>query len=228
MNSYSLRHYHLRNFASGCRWFIGLLCSALVVACGSRTELLSGAAAGGNTASGNAGSGGGSIATGGSTPQSSTILFELRFISDVPESIYVNQTDSAWLNNGHWLTLRRNGKIIRKADACEICSCSQCPNCPVCGAPCQAVTEITNGGKTEWLWSGKEYPSEPCPSAPETSCLNEVIAPAGSYTAEFCWGLTFEGTPPCAVYVSQEYCAEVSFQIPEPDGLVDYLVNNSG
>jgi len=161
-------------------------------------------------------------------PPPNTILFRLSFISDVPESIWVNQTDSAWLAGGHWLTITRGGATIRKAPACEQCMCDACPNCPICGAPCPTVDEVASGSSVEWEWSGLEYPSVPCPADQSQSCQQPTTAPAGSYSARFCWGLSYEGTPPCPAEITSEACQEVPFTVPDPDGLVEHLVDHGG
>lgn len=163
-----------------------------------------------------------------STPPPTTVLFRLSFISDVEESIYVDETSPSWLSTGFWLGIVwPDGVNARKAPACELCMCDSCPNCPVCGAPCDTVTEIPTGESTEWLWDGMRYRTAECPSAPEP-CQQPEAAPAGSYTAEFCWGLTYEGELPCPAQVVEVHCADVSFTYPDSDGLVEHVVNNGG
>lgn len=170
-----------------------------------------------------------STGTGGAPPAPpDTIVFQLTFISDIPESIFVNETDFAWLS-GHWLTIYYgNGALLRKAPRCEICSCDECPNCPICGAPCPTVTEIQAPGQVEWLWSGHTYPEQACPADETERCQASVPAAPGSYTAQFCWGTSFTGTLPCPADIFDEHCAEVSFTYPDADGLVEYVLNNSG
>jgi len=226
---------------SGAQWIAGVRLAGwmvaaaatvvLVVACGARGQLSTEyEAAGGTSAVGGQGGTAGTTTqpvggSGGAPPWPT--LFVITFISDVDESIWVNETDAAWLN-GHWLTLERGGEILRKAKACEICACDECPNCPICGAPCPTATEIPSPGSVEYAWSGYEYRDADCPSAPQETCLEEVAAPAGSYVAEFCWGTSFEGSPPCPADVVDVQCAEVTFQHPDPDGVVEFVVNNGG
>ncbi len=214
---------------SGVMVLVVVLC-VLVLACGSRSQGFFDEA--GVGAAGAGGQGGTTSTTtepqggsGGSSP--SETRFVLSFISDVEESIWVNETDPAW-TSGHWLTIERGGTAIRKSMACETCSCDECPNCPVCGQPCPTAIEVVSGGAADYLWSGFEYPSADCPSAPGQTCLDQVAAPAGTYTAVFCWGLSYEGTPPCPADVVDIHCAEVQFVHPDPDGLVEYLVNHGG
>ena len=196
-----------------------LACSSTV-----QTKQGSGGSGGGSSDAGPDGGEGGS-SVGGSAPTST--VFRLSFISDIPESIWANETDVAW-DGGHWLSIYRGGTTIRKAKACEICSCDQCPNCPVCGAPCPTATEIASGAHLDWTWSGLEYPSSTCPASPSDTCLAETVAPPGDYVAWFCWGTGFDGTPPCPAEVTDVVCAEVPFQHPDPDGLVEHVVNNGG
>jgi hypothetical protein len=158
----------------------------------------------------------------------SSISFVLHFISDIPESIWVDETDDAWLASGHWLTILRGGAPIRKAQACEYCSCDDCPSCPICGAPCPTVAEIPEGGSVEYEWGGLEYPFAPCPDDTATECLQETVAPPGHYTARFCWGLDVEGTPPCPAEVREVRCDEVDFEVPERDGVVEFTVDHGG
>jgi hypothetical protein len=207
---------------------LAVIVGVLVLACSARSELFadetgSGAAAG-------AGGQGGTTTqpqggNGGSAP--SETRFVLSFISDIPESIWVNETDPAW-TTGHWLTIERGGAAIRKAHACEYCSCGDCPNCPICGQPCPTAIEVESGQQAEYVWSGFEFPAADCPSAPQQTCLEQVAAPPGSYTAVFCWGWSYEGTPPCPADVVGLQCVDVPFVHPDPDGVVDYLVNNGG
>jgi len=210
---------------------IAVVAAVLALACGSRGQLPTEyEGAGGSTGTGGQGGTAGTttqpVGGSGGTPPWPT-LFKLGFISDVEESIWVNETDPAWLN-GHWLTIERGGEIIRKSKACELCACDECPNCPICGAPCPTAIEVPSGGDAGYEWTGYEWPSADCPSAPQETCLEQVPAPAGSYVAKFCWGLSFEGSPPCPADVVDVHCAEVPFQHPDPDGVVEYLVNNGG
>ena len=205
-------------------WLIA--CTLLAASCSSVDVVGSGTGAAGGLDAGTTSQHGGGGGDAGSPPASTR--FVLRFISDVPESIWADETDSAGLGTGHWLTILRDGSAIRKAPACEYCPCDDCPNCPVCGAPCPTATEIASGHELEWQWSGLEYTTSQCPVSPQDTCMAGVASPLGSYVARFCWGTSYTGTPPCPAEVIDVQCAEVPFQHPDPDGEVEYLVNNSG
>jgi hypothetical protein len=155
------------------------------------------------------------------------VRFVFRFISDIPESIWVNETDPAWVG-GHWLVILRDSAPIAKADNCGVCECEDCPACAVCGAPLPTVGEIPSGGSREWRWSGNEWRQTTCPGAPPAWCEEPVAAPAGSYAARFCWSTTVTGTPPSPAEVGELTCEDVPFDLPDYDGVVEYVLNWGG
>ncbi|MBI5501994.1 MAG: hypothetical protein HY907_17250 [Deltaproteobacteria bacterium] len=155
------------------------------------------------------------------------VTFRLRFISDIPESVWVAAWDAAY-PSGHWLSLSRDGAGFRKSPACDICMCDDCPGCPVCGAPCMEAVELRDGGSVEWFWPGFEYAQITCPAAPPATCQEERAASAGAYAARFCWGASVGGTSPCNEEILDPQCADVEFALPDPDGVVEYLIDHGG
>jgi hypothetical protein len=161
------------------------------------------------------------------TPPPASILFRLRFVSDVPgEGLFVAEWDAAHAS-GHWLTLLRDGAAFGKAAPCEICPCDDCPACPVCGAPCMDATTLLAGSSVEYRWDGNEYLGSTCPVAPPAQCFLAQAAPAGSYTARFCWG-TGVTNAPCDDEILDVTCQEVPFTVPDADGLVEYTIDWGG
>ncbi len=151
--------------------------------------------------------------------------FVLRLVSDVPETLYVTAWEAS-SRSGHWLTLLDGGAEFRKAESCGICDCDECPVCPMCGAPCMELAELTSGiGEVEYLWDGRRWESDgACGTMP---CEDSANVPAGSYTARFCWGDGRGGTAPCDEFLLGETCADVTFTLPDPDGVVEYVIRHT-
>jgi len=151
--------------------------------------------------------------------------FVLRLVSDVPEIVYVAAWEAS-STSGHWLTLLDGGAVFRKAESCGICDCDECPACAMCGAPCMELTELTSGtGEVEYLWDGRRWESDgACGSMP---CEDPDDVPAGTYTARFCWGDVRGGTLPCDEVLVGETCADVTFTLPDPDGVVEHVIRHT-
>ena len=151
--------------------------------------------------------------------------FVLRFISDIPETVYAAAWEAS-STSGHWLGLLDGATAMRKAESCGICDCVECPACAMCGAPCMELTAIENGGSVEYAWDGRRWvDAGTCGS---WTCEGPQPVPAGSYTARFCWGTGRGGSLPCDEILLGETCSDVTFTLPDPDGVVDFLINNSG
>jgi hypothetical protein len=73
-----------------------------------------------------------------------------------------------------------------------------------------------------------EWPNLECPESSDSRCLERVPAPDGAYTARFCWGGSPEGTDECEMEITNRRCEDVPFDLPVPDGVVDYTVNYAG
>ncbi|MBN1774027.1 MAG: hypothetical protein JXB32_22400 [Deltaproteobacteria bacterium] len=152
--------------------------------------------------------------------------FVLRLVSDIPETLYVAAWEASSAS-GHWLTLRDGGTAFRKAESCGICDCDECPACALCGAPCAELSELVAGtAGVEYLWDGRQWTTDgACGTLP---CEGPEPAPAGTYSARFCWGTARGGTLPCDEILVGETCADVSFTLPDPDGVVEYAIDNGG
>jgi hypothetical protein len=163
---------------------------------------------------------------GGTGPYATTFVF--RFVSDIPESMWLEETDRSMGTGGFWVGVLRDGEEIRTSNSCGICDCDECPSCAVCGAPCPTVVEVTHGGERRASWPGTEWVIRDCPRAAGTQCEAAVASPAGRYVARFCWGTGYDGTPPCPAELTDRHCADVEFDLPAPGGVVAYLLNNGG
>jgi hypothetical protein len=151
--------------------------------------------------------------------------FVLRFISDIPETVYIAGWEAS-STSGHWLTLLDGGTAMAKADSCGTCNCDECPVCSMCGAPCMELTPLASGGSVEYSWDGRRWETDgACGSMP---CEDPAEVPAGAYAARFCWGTGRGGSSPCDELLLGERCAEVSFTLPDADGVVEYVVDNGG
>ena len=160
--------------------------------------------------------------------ESGPITFRLHFISDIPESVWVDVTEPSWTGGGHWLTILRDDEPVRKAHDCAFCPCDECTGCGVCGAPLPAVEELATGGTVEWVWDRAEHLIEDCSGPGSTPCLAPSTAPDGAYVARFCWGLAVEGTPPGPAEVRDVHCGETAFELPAAGGVVEHTVDHGG
>lgn len=152
--------------------------------------------------------------------------FVLRLVSDIPETLYVASFEPS-STSGHWLTLSDRGTPFAKAENCAICDCAECPACSVCGAPCAQLSELVAGSAgVEYLWDGRKWTTDgACGDHP---CEAPEPVPAGTYSARFCWGTGRGGSSPCDEYLLGETCADVEFSLPDPDGVVEYVIDHGG
>lgn len=77
-------------------------------------------------------------------------------------------------------------------------------------------------------WDGFEHLITTCPVDPAASCRYPSAVPAGTYTARFCWGTSTSGATECLDAVEGEQCADVEFELPDADGVVEHVVNHGG
>lgn len=194
-------------------WVLALAAAAALPACGGRTESADGD--------------GDTDADGDGSPAAEPITFRLHLVSDVPETLYVDVTDASRPTGGHFLAILRGDEPIRKGDECASCPCDDCW-CAICGAPEPTVAELSTGGSVEWVWDGLERAAGTCDDGSAGRCEDEAPAPAGEYVARFCWSATVVGTPPAPAEIEGETCADEPFTIPEPDGLVEHMIDNRG
>jgi hypothetical protein len=149
------------------------------------------------------------------------VTFTFRFVSDIPESVWVDSTFNQSL-----VVVTRDGTELGLGNACG-CACDRCPACPQCDAPCPSVTEVPAGGTATYDWSGAEAVQRSCPASPASRCTEMVSAPAGDYVVRFCWGTGFEADD-CGDVLTSVECAEVPFTLPDDDGVVEYTLDSGG
>jgi len=152
--------------------------------------------------------------------------FVLRLVSDIPETFYVAAWDPS-VSEGHWLTLLDGGTVMAKADACDVCNCSDCPTCSTCGPPLCTIRELSAGtAGVEYLWDGRKWTTDGvCGDRP---CEVPESVPAGTYAARFCWAIGHDETASCADALVGVSCADVEFTLPDPDGVVEYVIEHGG
>ena len=150
------------------------------------------------------------------------VRFVFHFVSDVPESVWVDATFP-------WSLVRvtRGETVISLENWCA-CDCGECPGCMACDEPCPSVLEVPNGGQAEYQWNGLETVSLSCPAEPSSHCNDQVAAPAGSYVARFCWGTSVDGSLECGEGLLGTECVEVPFELPDADGVVEHTLNWGG
>ena len=149
------------------------------------------------------------------------VRFVFRFVSDVPESVWVDSTFD-WA----FVQVLRGDDHVRLENWCG-CSCDACPDCPMCDAPCPAVLEVPSDDEASYLWDGMETVSRACPARPESSCDEEIPASAGAYVARFCYGTGFESGV-CGEELTGRTCEDVPFELPAPGGEVGFTLDSGG
>lgn len=154
------------------------------------------------------------------------IVFEMFFLSDVPESIWV-EDGTPEMPDRFWISVLRDGEVVNISPICE-CPCDACPCDIDCALPCHATLEVELGSSVYYVWDGMEWPNLECPEDSASRCLERTPAPDGAYTARFCWGGAPEGTDECEMEITNRRCEDVPFDLPVPDGVVDYTVNYAG
>ncbi len=150
------------------------------------------------------------------------VRFFIRFVSDIPESVWVDTT-FPW----SFVSVHRDGDWVTLESWCA-CTCEECPACRLCERPCPSVLEVESWSEgAEHLWDGMETVERSCPSQPGSYCSEEVPAPAGSYVATICYGTGHEPDF-CGDSLTGVECEEVPFELPDPDGEVGFILNWGG
>lgn len=153
-----------------------------------------------------------------------SITFRLRFVSDIPESIYLQTSGLA----GHpeWITtLDAGANALKMFRPCEVCECGACDQCGVCGAAMPMVEAIESGADKTLEWTAVTFPWGSCSQG--RSCYRSSLLEPGGYTARFCWGSAADGTGPGHSIVGIT-CADVPFTFPVEGGVVSYTVDHGG
>jgi len=163
-------------------------------------------------------------------PPGPGITFVLGFITDIPmdEFLYA-QTSSESCTLG-WIGVLGGAGAVPMQSDCSICSCDECTGCAVCGMCMVAAERLASGDDVRYQWDGVVHERDTCqssPSGPSMPCENAASLEPGEYTARFCFGIGDENAYPDNI-ISDPICHDVVFTYPVPDGVVEYVVNNSG
>jgi len=153
-------------------------------------------------------------------PLPEMMRFAIEVSNDVPESIWV-QLSSGDGQIG-WVTVTGEDGRIYFIERCDIPQCDVPEG--VCGQGIGMVRDITGGtysGSIEMYWDGVTSIVEE-----EDDCEQRVQAPAGSYTASFCWSLnaTINSEDDPALGVPGELvdpiCQDIEFELYVDDEVV--------
>lgn len=145
-------------------------------------------------------------------------VFILHYLSDVPENVFVQTSDSLGLPS--WVRVRRKGQAVQLFDRCDVPSCAS-PG-PICGPALHQVLDITSGsavGQVAVVWDGKLRMTDP-----DKNCQFTDPAPDGAYDAEFCFGWDVTEGPEGKDV--KAYCDPQPFERPAVRVVHD--VNNGG
>ena len=145
------------------------------------------------------------------------VVFTFEHDSDIPESVYVQSSDSYGLPT--WVTVKKDDLSLIIFDRCDLPVCGE--ETGVCGEAIHRVEDVTGGeyeGEISLTWDGYIR-------VDEGDCWSHVPAEPGEYTAEFCFGYQFiEGDP--HVDVVNPQCYETQFTYPTEE--VVYHWSNGG
>lgn len=151
-----------------------------------------------------------------------SIRLALEVTNDVPESIWVQLNDSE--GQVAWVTVKNAaGDAVWFHERCSIEACENPSG--VCGLAEIQVRDITGStytGQIELYWSGQTSVFEGSPE-----CERREAAPAGAYTASFCWSLTAnlenttgDPTKGVAGTLANPVCQDVDFEFPKDEDVV--------
>jgi len=147
------------------------------------------------------------------------ISFVLNYVSDVPENVYVQQFGEHGAPD--WVRIRKDGKPVVAFDRCDT------PTCDSPGTICASVehrivnfTQNANKGNVALTWDGRLRTLDTA-----KGCMVATPAPAGNYTATFCFGSQVMATGSVGDVVSPT-CFDKPFTLPQK--AVVYTVNAGG
>lgn len=209
-------------------------CVLLLVlcACGAATSPIVGLDGGGSTRDAGAPSRDAGRADSGARLDAGTrpegLVFRLSFRSDVggADSIFAQQSTSSREGPG-WLSVRTAaGSSLAIVGRCDLCDCptagGRCVGCPVCGPPPDFVVQLFGTGDlVEHRWDGLVHDTATCDSGELALCsAPPTAAPPGDYVATFCWSTVATGVGMGAM-VGMSTCDDVTFHLPDDDGVVE-------
>lgn len=152
------------------------------------------------------------------------LVFRLRLVSDVPESVYLQA--SGMSGDPEWIGVRdASGAALAMFQPCELCACTECLRCGVCGMARPVVAEVVANSAYDLAWDARVFPRGNCGAS--TSCYRALDLAPGPYVARFCWADAVDGTGP-GHQVTGVTCADVPFVFPVAGGVVSHLVDHGG
>lgn len=156
-------------------------------------------------------------------PEPNPIQFILR-VADGGQAIWVDAIGGS-STNGRWRRINpEDPELFQTSASCHCDHCDGYGDCPMYDAMQPQVDEVRPGGRYSDEWNGLvPGPTRDCEGG-TTQCYQWEAAPNGEYIVRFCYGLGIDGTPPHDASLQDEHCEEVAFQIPEDDGVVEYIV----
>jgi len=135
------------------------------------------------------------------------VVLGIEYASDVPGDVWVQSGDEFGLPA--WVTVRHGADPILLFDRCDVPVCGSGGG--VCGAALPRVRSVTHGrasGGVFLVWDGRVRREDP-----SGNCRRREAAPAGAYTARFCFGYRFTGTEGVGT-VENPVCRDVEFTLP--------------
>jgi len=146
-------------------------------------------------------------------------VFGIRYVTDVPEDVYVQSSNDLGLPT--WVHVTQQGSKVELFDRCDIPKCGEPSG--VCGASQHQVVDITSGtyqGQVYLMWDGRQRKLDAA-----NHCMYAEPAGSGTYEAQFCLGWSI-GQSTIGTDVLNPQCYSVTFSYPA-DRVV-YEINNGG
>ena len=148
----------------------------------------------------------------------------LRYVTDVPENVYIQTGDDYGLPS--WAqVLGPDGNARLLFDQCDVPSCDN-PGGGVCGIAFRQVRNVTGGtysGQAWLTWDGRFRVLDEA-----KGCRNAVAAAAGGYTLRVCFGWgTVDSAGGNGPDVKNPQCHDVPFTLPD-DTQVAFNANFGG
>ncbi|MFH1808326.1 MAG: hypothetical protein ABIJ09_06270 [Pseudomonadota bacterium] len=142
----------------------------------------------------------------GADPQ--PLSLGLRYNTDVPEEVYVQTSDDGGAPG--WVQLWKDNRPLVMVDRCDVTFCDSldCEGCCAAVGPMvHSLTHSTDSGQIWQSWDGylREFDES-------RDCWVRTPAPAGTYTARFCFG--WQMTSGVGPYVVDPTCFDEIFSLP--------------
>ena len=147
------------------------------------------------------------------------VFMGLRFLSDIPESLYVQSTTAEGIPG--WVEVVHDRESYPLFDPCGVEFCGE-PTTS-CDAVVPQVADVSSGnatGDVHLVWDGKLRTFDA-----EQGCTERVAAEPGDYEARFCWGFATEESED-GTTITLPQCTDVPFEYPTAK--VETFINNGG